>query len=120
MNYDNRFICTYQLLNNNEYEDSLILYQMQFMQAFKLDISKGFDDNVVNETTLQLYELYKNNDYIKNLIENRKRKMAGLDSLDIFKTYFGYDTFYLFHLIICKLLSKSNIDLEIYDKLMIQ
>ena len=119
MEYDAGFACTYHLLNKDEYDDSLILYQLQFLQAFKLDPSQSFDDKKVNDTTMHLYELYKNNEYIKELIDNRKKKMGGLDDFDIFRTYFGYDTFYLFHSILSRVISEKPIDLSLYDKLLL-
>ena len=110
--YQTDFMCTYKLLK--EEDESLMLYQLQFLQAFNLN---NFCDEKINLIIKILYEKYKENKYIKDLIENQKKKITSLDDLEIFKTYFGYDTFNLFHLILCNLIQNKPINVDIYNKL---
>ena len=112
--YKTDFVCTYKLMDNNE--DSLILYQLQFLQAFNL---LTFSDDIINCTTEKLYEKYKDNTYIGKLIERAKKTMSLTNDLVLFKSYFGYDTFYLFHSILCSLINNKSVKTEIFNKLII-
>jgi len=109
------FVCTYQRIT--DYDDSLILYRVQFLQAFNVIT---YDDEIINSTTLILYNDYKENDIISNLINNKKNKLIEInllyvDDLTIFRTYFGYDTFHAFHSILSSLINKTKIDDAKYD-----
>ena len=42
--YKTDFVCTYKLLKNQE--DSLVLYQLQFLQAFNLNV---WTDDIINK-----------------------------------------------------------------------
>ena len=110
--YKTDFACTYKLMDNDE--DSLILYQFQFLQAFNLQI---FSDDIINSTTENIYEKYRENKYIKELIEKAKKTLSLANGLVLFKSYFGYDTFYLFHSILCSLINNKFKKIEIFNKL---
>ena len=95
------FACTYQLID--DYDDSFMLYKVQFLQIFNL---QDYDDNLINKKVENLYDKIKDNEIIKNLIENDKYYQ---DNLASFMLYFRYDTLFLFHKILINILNKKNI-----------
>ena len=116
INYKTDFICTYNLID--EYTDSFVLYQVQFLQSFGLMV---FDDKKINNITNYLYEKYKSNKYIKNLFNSKNFDNNDLFSqcdLTKFRTYFGYDTFHAFHNLLCSLIHDNHIDEEKYKLLL--
>ena len=121
LSYITDFMCTYKFIE--EYEDSFLLYQMQMVQAFNLE---KFDMDIVNKITEELYEKYKNNDYISNLIIGGVNKLVSnsdnvdldIDNLTKFRIFFGYDTFYLLHSLLCSLENNIPVNEEKYNKLL--
>jgi len=115
--YRTDFICTYNRMDDDE--DSLILYQLQILQAFDL---LEFNDTIINKITTELYEKYKDNQYIINVINNpniiKSKTDNFYDNLDTFRLYFRYDTFYLFHSMLCCLVNNTEINKEDYEKLL--
>ena len=108
------FICTYKMINN--YDDSFLLYNLQLLQAFGIP---DFDDEIVNKITEELYEKYKENEIIINIINNTKTKIqVQYEDLDIFRMSFRYDTFYLFHSILCSLINNKEINKEYYSQIL--
>ena len=122
------FSCTYHLIKEN-YEDSLMLYKIQFLQIFNLE---EYNDDLVNKKVYELYEILKDNEIIKNLIEknnigitdendnddnddNNDNNDNNDNKLIKFMLYFRYDTMYIFHKIISKIL--ENKDKEEYSHL---
>jgi hypothetical protein len=99
--YQSDFICTYQMMKDET--DSLLLYQIQLLQAFNL---AKFDDAVINKMTEELYEKYKNNKYIKGLLESDIIENT-FDDLTKFRMYFRYDTFHKLHSVLCSLINNS-------------
>lgn len=97
--YITDFDCTYQLLKD-DYEESLMLYKIQLLQAFNLE---EFEDEKINEKISIIYEKVKEHSKIQRLLE--KNKMYSDDNLVKFMLYFRYDTFYLFHKLLYNLLS---------------
>jgi hypothetical protein len=92
-----------------------MLFQIQFLQAFDLT---DYDENKINTTTESLYDEFKDNDTIIDLINKKKEKLSNVDFLDdltIFRTYFAYDTFFAFHSILVSLINKTDIDIEKYN-----
>ena len=63
--YKSDFICTYNLIE--DYNDSLVLYQVQLLQAFDTNV---FDDKKINDVTQDLYEKTKSNKYIINILKS--------------------------------------------------
>ena len=116
------FICTYKMIED-DYEDSLMLYRLQLLQAFNLI---NFNDDIINKVSEDLYEKYKNNEYILKLIEssNLTENLTEhfndrLDNnLTIFRSYFKYETFHLFHSILCSLENDKKINEVNYEKLL--
>ena len=113
--YFSDFICTYNLIN--EYQESLILYQIQFLQAFNIN---NFDDNKINSITEELFEKFKSNKYIIKLIDSNNFNDNDIfinDDLSKFRSYFGYDAFYAFHKLLNELLNaKDNFNLLLIKK----
>ena len=116
--YESDFVCTYTLIK--DFDDSQFCYRIQLLQAFSCN---KFDENIINKTTNYLYEKYKDNEYIKNIILKNKNKFnldvenKEIDKLSIFRCLFSYDTFYLFHSILCSLINNTNIDVKKYNNL---
>ena len=88
------YICTYQLID--DLEESNILYQMQFLQAFDLN---NYDNDIINSIQNSLYEKYKDNIEIKEFIKLIKKKIKNdkLKNIIYFNILFSYDYFYIFH-----------------------
>ena len=116
--YQSDFLCTYQYIKNKDNsEDSLLLYQVQLLQAFNLG---NFDDDIINKITENLYEKYKNNKYIVAIINSNIMKNVQFvenDDLTKFRMYFGYDTFHLLHPLLCNLINNKEVNKESYNKL---
>jgi len=115
INYKSNFICTYNLIS--DYDDSLVLYQVQLLQSFEL---KHFDDNTINDVTEKLFNKFKTNKYIINLLHSDNFSKDDIfinDDLSKFRTYFGYDTFYAFHNLLRELMNINIIDEKNYNLL---
>lgn len=111
INYIADFVCTYNLIDN--LSESNALYQIQILQAFNLN---NFDDKIINKTTEQLYEKYKNNTYIEQIIASTNKGIID-DNLTLFLMCFGYKTFYLFHSILCSIINESEINKDKFNAL---
>ena len=118
VNYVSDFVCTYQLIDDED--ESEMLYSGQFLQAFnqehnessaKKSIDEVFDS--IDKTTMDLFNLYKDNPLIKNLmnLHNNNSEMVN------FQMCFSYSTFYVMHKILCVLINKSNNQDECYKLL---
>lgn len=118
VNYVSDFVCTYQLIDDED--ESEMLYRGQFLQAFnqehnessaKKSIDEVFDS--IDKTTMDLFNLYKDNPLIKNLmnLHNNNSEMVN------FQMCFSYSTFYVMHKILCVLINKSNNQDECYKLL---
>ena len=95
MEINTEFLCTYQFIK--DYEESFILYKVQFLQIFNLE---EYDDKIINDAVFTLYNNVKSNKIIKKLITNNKYYE---DDLASFMLYFRYDTLYIFHKILLSL-----------------
>tara|TARA_B100001093_G_C26815815_1_gene1009656 strand:+ start:366 stop:713 length:348 start_codon:yes stop_codon:yes gene_type:complete len=102
MDINTNFLCTYQLIEN--YEESFMLYKVQFLQIFNID---EYDDNLINSKVEKLYNKIKDNKIIKKLISNNN---YYTDNLASFMLYFRYDTLYIFHKILNNILNNDNIN----------
>lgn len=114
--YTTDFICTYKMIDD-DYNDSLLLYKMQLLQAFDL---LEFNDAIINKITESLYEKYKDNEYMSKIIESKSSYLDDkFDSnLDIFRLCFGYNTFNLMHAILCSLENNKEINNKHYEELL--
>ena len=94
--YIHDFVCTYQLLGDDEAELADDLYRTQFVQAFGLDT---YDDAVIARTTHTLYDTYGKGTELEGVImRNRKNCfLGGDDPYEAFVMLFAYPTFHLLH-----------------------
>jgi hypothetical protein len=107
--YQTDFVCTYQLIT--ESDESEILYQTQFLQAFNLE---RFDDTIINNITEDLFKNFENNEYIQKL-------MAYYDSFQKkeiqFRLCFSYGSFHVMHRILCAELTNKQLTKDVVDNL---
>tara|TARA_Y100000591_G_C21738561_1_gene648044 strand:- start:250 stop:651 length:402 start_codon:yes stop_codon:yes gene_type:complete len=116
INYDYDFLCTYHLIENDDNLSSLC-YQNQILQAFKLN---NFDSQNINYNIQKLYNILRDNEEIKEIIDILSNKLTifqflkqnneNIDKSLIFQMLFSYDFFYLFHNSLIKY--KTNISLN--------
>lgn len=108
--YQTDFVCTYQLIADPD--ESEILYQTQFLQAFNLD---KFEDDTIIGITEELYKNFQNNEHILKL-------MSYYDSFQEkeiqFRLCFSYGSFHVMHRILCALITKKELTKEIADNLL--
>ena len=120
--YDSEFICTYKMMDTEEEQEHL--YKIQLLQAFSLE---EWDDDIINDTMIELYELMKldinldnillrlsqvkglqgaismaneciDMNYEKNKVENDMLTDTEVDKkFVLFGLLFQYDYFDLFH-----------------------
>lgn len=88
-NYD--MICTYKMMDNDD--DQKVMYQIQLLQLFNLD---NFNDVELSNKIFELYDCFKDNSDIKNLIDNHPYKSYFLNNALIFQAYFSFDTLDVF------------------------
>ena len=75
--YVHDFVCTYQMLGDDEEDLADDLYRTQFVQAFGLDT---YDDEVIGRTTRSLYDTYGKGTELEGVImRNRKNCFMGGD-----------------------------------------
>jgi len=98
--YDSSFKCTYHLID--EKIESDILYQIQFMQAFKM--TDKWNETNINEGITFIYNLLNTNNTGKLLLS----KINSNEDPDKWLFLFSYDYFYLFHDLIIKLVNPNN------------
>ena len=114
-NYIIDFVCTYNYIK--ELEESEDLYRIQMLQEFGL---RQFHEEKINLITENLYEQYKNNVYIKELIKTDIININNIfnDELAHFRMLFRYDTFHLLHNLLSSLIDNTKISDKNYDKLL--
>lgn len=100
MEINTQFICTYHLID--DYEESFMLYKVQFLQIFGLD---EYSDNIINKIVQKLYHKIKDKEVIKKMIDSNK---IYDDDLANFMLYFRYNTLHLFHKILINILNNEN------------
>ena len=79
-----------------------------------------FDDEKINYITEKLFEKFKSNKYIIQLIDSSNFNENDIfinDELSKFRSYFGYDTFYAFHKLLNELLNIKVVNEENYNLL---
>ena len=117
INYNYDILCTYHLIEDEE--QSNICYRSQLLQVFKLN---NYDDNKINSLISNLYNILKDNEEIKEIIDILSNKLVlfqffrknnqKIDNVLVFQMLFSYEYFHIFH----KLFSKYNNDKSL-DKL---
>lgn len=109
--YNVNILCTYQLINDEEESD--LCYKIQYLDIFGL---KNYDGEIINKTIKDLEEKYKDNKFIKKLIDIKTPQEKQIllfcnENLD-FTMCFQFDKFYIMHYILCNLISNKEIDEE--------
>ena len=114
--YVHDFICTYQLLNEDEADLADDLYRVQLVQAFGLET---YDDDVIGRTMRTLYDTYGKNTELEGVImRNRRNCFLGDEPYDAFVMLFAYPTFHLLHACIGSLMRGTvHKDTELWEKL---
>ena len=117
INYNYDILCTYHLIEDEE--QSNICYRSQLLQVFKLN---NYDDNKINSLISNLYNILKDNEEIKEIIDILSNKLVlfqffrknnqKIDNVLVFQMLFSYEYFHIFH----KLFAKYNTDKSL-DKL---
>lgn len=107
--YQTDFVCTYQLIT--ESDESEILYQTQFLQAFNLE---RFDDTIINNITEDLFKNFGNNEYIQKLISYYD---SFKDKQIQFRLCFSYGSFYVLHRILCAEITNKQLTKDVVDNL---
>ena len=110
--YVTDFVCTY---NKHDLSDQNTIYQEQFLQAFGV---KEWNDDIINKSTLELYNSVKDNQDIKDILEKIKKNekdsilmlILGSEDINIFKSLFRFDLFDLTHRLLCTLLTTGKVD----------
>tara|TARA_B100001093_G_scaffold89119_1_gene81181 strand:- start:53 stop:421 length:369 start_codon:yes stop_codon:yes gene_type:complete len=110
--YVTDFICTY---NKHDLSDQNTIYQEQFLQAFGV---KEWNDDIINKSTLELYNSVKDNQDIKDILEKIKKNekdsilmlILGSEDIEVFKSLFRFDLFDLTHRLLCTLLTTGKVD----------
>jgi hypothetical protein len=90
------FICTYKLIEEDAGEIGLkqLLYQLQLLQALGMS---EYDENNINIKINTLYTQLKDITFIRDLIAENKHSIQLQDDELVFRTFFSYDYFDLFH-----------------------
>lgn len=120
VSYTADFLCTYHLIDDPDDSDNL--FRLQFLQAFNYDtnqLEQPLEEyfNTISLITNELYDLYKNNELIKKLIEKIKISNSNYnnekDEFIIFQLCFSYSYFYIIHKILVSLINNTNNNQEI-------
>jgi hypothetical protein len=115
--YNSTFKCTYNLLSNDEEEDSLkeMLYRSQLLQAFNMN-------ELDEESRFEHVFDYINNEMLKNekgtIILNTMKEKCQFPVGDMeLVLLFSYDYFDLFHNCLIDLFNTGDINDENYNML---
>jgi hypothetical protein len=89
-------LCTYKLITEDDEEEvglREMLYKIQLLQTFNME---EFEEEKINNKIDKLYEIIKDEEFIKNIFEKHPYKGTIYNDL-IFRTLFSYDYLDLFH-----------------------
>jgi len=90
-------------------DDRKLMYQIQLLQLFNLE---KFDDVLLSENINKLYNTFKMNKNIIELIENNPYKNQLMNNNLIFQTFFSYDTLDIFHKCLQDLRNNNTISIN--------
>ena len=107
--YDFSMICTYSKIK--DFDESDILYKIQFLQLFFLT---DYEDSVINNISYLLFNYFHENNKIKELLEVTSLKD---DLLTAFRMFFAYPTLYMFHKLLSDFYHEKDFDEENYNQL---
>lgn len=114
--YNTDFICTYKLHDDENQDD---MYRIDYLNAFGL---KEFEGEKIMEIVELLYNKYKNNNDLKEILEKHhyfyiEPKNNTPNYEIIFQSLFSFDTFDIFHKCLIKLNNNEAIDNETKNQL---
>ena len=102
--YNFNMICTYKLMDSEE--DKKVMYQIQLLQLFNLE---KFDVDILTDNVNKLYETFKVNKNIIELIESYPLKNQIIEPSLVFQTFFSFDTLDIFHKCLQDIKNKNSI-----------
>ena len=116
--YDATFICTYKQSDDDVTED---LYRSQFLQGFMLDT---FNDEEITKKTDKLFKHTEK--YFLDIFQEMRSGNTkfshmlmimgdNLTNSNLFRVFFIYDTFDLFHRCICDIVNNNEINSQHYE-----
>tara|TARA_Y200000002_G_scaffold381604_1_gene396073 strand:+ start:4733 stop:5113 length:381 start_codon:yes stop_codon:yes gene_type:complete len=115
--YNYSFYCTYLDASTNDHKQDTI-YRQEILKAFNLMV---YDHEKMMDTISKLYNKYKENTQIKEIItllkESNKYSFLFNNSQDLFTLLFSFEYFYYFHTCIAELEQSSCITNIIYEKI---
>ena len=90
-------------------------YRKEYLSAFNIE---QYEEKIIMEIISNLYEKYKNNEQIINLLNDEKNNnIYGFNEELSFILFFSFEKFYYFHKALRQLNSNKNIDTEIIKNL---
>jgi len=114
IDYDNGFICTYNLIEDDQ--ESIICYQAQLLQALKQTV---YDDDKISVITGKIYDLLKDNKEIQEILNILSEKLVlfqffksnnkELDNTFVFPMLFSFEYFHLFHKLLSNYISNKSL-----------
>ncbi|AET73033.1 hypothetical protein PGAG_00144 [Phaeocystis globosa virus 12T] len=114
IDYDNGFICTYNLIEDDQ--ESIICYQAQLLQALKQPV---YDDDKISIITGKIYDLLKDNEEIQEILNILSEKLVlfqffksnnkELDNTFVFPMLFSFEYFHLFHKLLSNYISNKSL-----------
>ena len=114
IDYDNGFICTYNLIEDDQ--ESIICYQAQLLQALKQTV---YDDDKISVITGKIYDLLKDNEEIQEILNILSEKLVlfqffksnnkELDNTFVFPMLFSFEYFHLFHKLLSNYISNKSL-----------
>ena len=102
--YNFDMICTYKLMDNDE--DKQLMYQVQLLQLFNL---QKYDSELLIDNINKLYDTFKENKNIIDLINNNPYKNQLMNDFFFFQTYFSFNTLDVFHKCLQDIKNKNSI-----------
>jgi hypothetical protein len=91
--YDSLFKCTYNLLTISDPEESDLLYQFQFLQAFKME--QAWDDSILSKKIKYIEDLLLTNEKGRQILYQLNNiTLPLLNNSNNIMYLFSYDIFF--------------------------
>lgn len=115
--FNTSIVCTYNLLEDNDESD--LCYKIQYLDIFGL---KDYDGDIINKVIQDLENKYKDNEYIKRLIDTKTAQekqiaMFSEENLD-FVLCFQYEKFHIIHYLLSCLINNNKIDDKKFENML--
>ncbi len=109
---------TYMEYNDNEIQDNK--YREELLSLFSLKI---YEHKTIMDIMLTLFNKYKNNKLIKNILDNvieyENKFPVKITQETAFMMLFSFHNLFLFHTILKQLNKQNSIEKNIYKKMII-